>query len=172
MFFRTTSAHEFVDSLRLLETTSDGWEKTFLDERTGERWREYLPYLDDRSPTELRRDPLPNDLRTLIKACLVSPEPEDWCGLGAYLSGRFPAESIAPVLRELAPFLPLAALDRFGRCYRAHDQRDLVGMDWVAVQESYRRFRAALEEIASLTHQVRRSSLTADGEPTDAMDSR
>ena len=156
MFFRTASAHEFVNSLRLLETTCDGREKTFLDEGTGERWREYYPYPDDHSPTQLRRDPLPDDLRTLIKACLTSPVPEDWCGLGAHLSGGFPAETIAPVLRELAPSLPLAALDRFGRCYRAQDQRNLVGMNWTEVQASYRRFRAAIDEIASLTHQERR----------------
>lgn len=156
MFFRTTSAHEFTNRLRLLETTGDGWEKTFVDDGTGERWREYYPYPDDRSPTQLRRDPLPDDLRALIKACLISPAPEDWCGLGAHLSGRFPAESIAPVLRELAPCLPRAALERFGRCYRAQDMRDVVGMDWTAVQASYRRFRAAVDEIASLTHQKKR----------------
>ena len=156
MFFRTTSAHEFVNSLRLLESTGDGWEKTYLDEGTGERWREYHPYPDDRSPTHLRRDPLPDDLRTLIQACLISPAPEDWCGLGAHLSGSFPAESIAPVLRELAPCLPRVALDRFGRCYSAQDQRNLVGMDWIAVHESYRRFREAVDEIASLTQQERR----------------
>lgn len=156
MFFRTTSAHGFTHSLRLLETTSDGWEKTFLDESTGERWREYYPYPDDRSPTQLRRDPLPDDLRRLIEACLMSPSPEDWSGLGAHLSGRFSAESIAPVLRELSAFVPREALDRFGRCYRAEDQRDIVGMDWTAVQESYRRFRVAVDEIASLTHQTGR----------------
>lgn len=151
MFFRTTSAHEFTNRLSLLETAGDGWEKIFLDESTGERWREYYPYPDDRSPTQLRRDPLPDDLRTLIEACLISPSPEDWCGLGAHLSGRFSAEVIAPVLRGLAPRLPREALDRFGRCYRAEDQRDIVGMDWTAVQESYRRFRLAVDEIASLT---------------------
>jgi hypothetical protein len=156
MLFRTTSAHEFTSRLRLLETTGDGWEKTFLDESTGERWREYHPYPDDRCPTQLRRDPLPDDLRTLIEACLISPSPEDWCGLGAHLSGRFSAEGIAPVLRELAPRLPREALDRFGRSYRAEDQRDIVGMEWTAVQESYRRFRAAVDEIASLTNQTGR----------------
>ena len=153
MFFWTISAHEFANRLRLLETTGDGREKIFLDEGTGERWCEYYPYPDDRSPTQLRRDPLLDDLRTLIEECLSSHSPEDWCGLGAHLSGRFSAESIAPVFRELAPRLPLEALERFGRCYRAQDLRDIVGMDWTAMQESYKRYKVAVDEIASLTHQ-------------------
>lgn len=153
MFFRTTSALEFTNRLRLLGTSADAREKIFLDESTGERWREYYPYPNDRSPTQLRLDPLPDDLRTLTEACLISPSPEDWCGLGAHLSGRFSAESIAPILKELAHGLPREALERFGRCYRAEDQRAIIGMDWKAVQESYGRFRVAVEEIASLTHQ-------------------
>ena len=156
MFFRTTSAREFTKRLRLLETTGGGLEKTLLDESTGERWREYHPYPDDHSPLQLRRDPLPDDLRTLIEACLNSPSPEDWCGLGAHLSDRIPAESIAPVLRELAPRLPREALEQFGCGYLAQDQRNLIGMNWTAVQESYRLFRVAVDEIASLTDRTGR----------------
>lgn len=151
MTFRTTAPLEWKKRLEKTGTSDEGWTIHYRDVQTGERWVEYFPYMDDRSPTYFRKEDLPPDMETLISTCLLSDQKEDWGGCGAYCSRAFDTEVVARVLERLSDTMPRAAVREFGRFFRPYDNRKIVGMHCSEVHSSFERYRDACERIARIT---------------------
>ena len=151
MIFRTHTPKRWKERLQKTGTSDDGWTIHYLDPETDERWVEYFPYYDDRSPSYFRREDIPEDAEELLRCCLTSGAKDDWQGVGAHSSRAFDTELVADILERLRDEVPRKALKEFGRFFQPYDNRDIIGMSYEEVTKSYEAFLAACARIAETT---------------------
>lgn len=138
-------------SLIELDSDSSGWIRYFRDPETNQEWAEYYPYDDDRSPSFMRHRELPDDLEELLHTCLTSKHKDEWIGVAAYVSNAFKTTEIANILEKIAPNIPQRRLKVFGKYYHAYDNRNVVGMYYTEVENSYQKHLDAIQKINSIT---------------------
>ena len=151
--FAHPSSKRWRDSLEQISSEDGGWTRHFRDPATNQEWTEYFPYSDDRSPSHMRHRNVPDDLEDLFRECLFSRDKDEWRGLGAYVSSTYHTLEVARILSDLAPELPIKALKVFGKYYRAEDRRQLIGMHYSEIEQSYQEHIRAVEQIKKLTKQ-------------------
>ena len=151
MMFRTHTPKRWKERLKKTGSSDDGWTIHHQDPETDEQWVEYFPYHEDRAPSYFRKEEIPGDPEELIRCCLTSSVKDDWQGVGAHASGAFDTELVADILEKLHDEVPRKALKEFGRFFQRYDNRDIVGMNYQQVTESYERFLSACDRIAKAT---------------------
>lgn len=151
MMFRTRTPKQWKERLQKTGTSDEGWTVHYLDPETGERWVEYYPYHEDRAPSYFRREDIPDEPEELLRGCLNSDSKEDWQGVGAHASGAFDTELVATILEKIQGDVPSGALKEFGRFFLPYDNRNIFGMKYEQVTQSYERYLGACERISRIT---------------------
>ncbi len=68
--------------MSLVDTSDEGWTKTYLHAETGDTWTLYYPYaaMHGGGPRYLRRGPIPDRMDEWVWACLISGQEDNVVG--------------------------------------------------------------------------------------------
>ena len=136
----------FIESLHLIVKSDEEWVRHYLDPKSGQEWItfKFQPEYHGGGITVLRKDPLPDDIKTWIKYCFESENKDDPNGLGMELSDQYELwPDVIGWLEDNWPNIPKGRIKNFIEhlgILLPRNRRNTIGIPPNEVESDYQHF--------------------------------